>query len=183
MSMQPFKKTRYIIYGHILFVALCELGFDFAVAFSNGFEVAERFLFATGIVAASLSTLKVVWACLLLAYNDKPKSNLIFARASFHFYSALIVALSSATISIPFFTKIPAQCDFVTYSDGLAGIWCTWLSVAIGLAWILVILSAASAHLIYRQSYNLNISLDSNIILLDERGSVPLKDSSRRAVV
>ncbi|KAH8085471.1 hypothetical protein BXZ70DRAFT_562579 [Cristinia sonorae] len=174
MSMHPFRKNRCILYSFILVSALLELTFDLMVALDGAFPDVQKFMTIVGFIAAALSTLKLVWACLLLAYNNKPNKKLIFTRASYQYASLLVASLISALITIPLFTKIPAQCDFKRESDGMAGFYCAWLSLAIVFPWAIVFLSGASAFLIYRTALMLNLSLDRNIVALDESGAIPL---------
>ncbi|KAH8093971.1 hypothetical protein BXZ70DRAFT_374429 [Cristinia sonorae] len=180
--MQPTKATRYALYSVILCLTIPEIVFSFVVLFGQGYEYSDRYLTISGGVASAISLLKLVWACLLLAFNDKPRFKIFFTRAPYHFYSLLVVAILGIVVPSPFYTRIHGACD-TGFPIGWNDNYCLDFSLAIAFPFVISVLSVVTAVLIYLGFSKLSVPLHGNIVKLDESRSIPLKENPSRVSV
>ncbi|KAH8093968.1 hypothetical protein BXZ70DRAFT_1010290 [Cristinia sonorae] len=172
--MEPFKKTRFIIYSHLLFVAVCEFVFALMVPLLGGFPELDQFLLIYGFTAMTLAILQMIWIAVLLAFNNRPNSMSILSRTSTHVYSFVVLSAVSAALFFPFLYPLRTQCDMNRHSDGLAGIWCAMLVLELVCCATLAILAASTALLIYRTALNMPVPLKhANITQLDRVHASP----------
>ncbi|KIK60362.1 hypothetical protein GYMLUDRAFT_43663 [Collybiopsis luxurians FD-317 M1] len=100
-------------------------------------------------VATAFGLITWIWASVLLAYNERPRSSNILTRVSAHFYSVVAFGAVWLVMGIMFASETKYECNFSEFSDGLASTWCAFSGTLTALAFSLSLLSGIAAALIY----------------------------------
>ncbi|KAF9556086.1 hypothetical protein CPC08DRAFT_107476 [Agrocybe pediades] len=116
-----FLTARKTFYGVVLSLLVCECAFAYGTAYLDGFSTLSH---PFGILAGSFSIVSVIWKSVLLAFHNHPTSSHFLTKACVHFWSFLADVLIYLAFGIMILSQAPTECNFKTYSDGLAGFWC-----------------------------------------------------------
>ncbi|PPQ77647.1 hypothetical protein CVT24_005474 [Panaeolus cyanescens] len=135
----------------VLSLGIVEMTLTAASAWMEGFSqlrCAYHPLFQKITIGVSLATW--IWTSIILAHHNHPNQSHIFTKKKLHFWSFIAFVIVWLALGIMLLSTTGTECDFETYSDGLAGIWCAFTFITGGGALIISVFSATAAVFIHK---------------------------------
>ncbi|KAG7094531.1 hypothetical protein E1B28_005360 [Marasmius oreades] len=112
----------------------------------------SHFAVRFGIVAAVVAPLTWIWTSVLLAWNNKPRSNSGLAISLTHFISFIIMSLLWFAVAILLLTETRYSCSAIyapgSYLGNVLAVWCGMTSSIGALSLVISILCGATALVI-----------------------------------
>ncbi|KAF8064903.1 hypothetical protein FPV67DRAFT_160394 [Lyophyllum atratum] len=163
----PFQ-LRTTFYSLTLALGVCETVIAAVNTINKGF--APYMQIFSGITAG-WALVTWIWISVLLSCNNRPLSSHALTRASTHFKSFTVFAVTWLALTIMLGTQFPLQCDFKTYSDGDANLWCGLGSSTFTVSLLLFAFSLVSAVIVKTSARKTGAGLSANVAHVDKADS------------